>query len=342
MSNAGKERNKPNTLYVYTRKVCPYFNLALWKTFFAPASAPKKNRLMTRPTLFVLFALAFSSFITAQSAARSYDYASPELIGDLPAELDEISGLSVAPGHRNELLAVQDEEGKIFRINAKTGGLLWAITFWKDGDYEAVEAVGEDIWIAKSTGTLYHVTNAGKPNQKVGKYNTELTRENDVEGLAYDKAKNRLLLACKKDAKDDGNDKNGRYIYAFDLEAKTLSEKPVFAIELEAVKNYLAACEKTTDHERLCDFFISRDEYDLAPSALAVHPITGQLFLTSSVGKVLMVLNPDGHIDHMERLNKKLFAQPEGLAFSEDGTLFISTEKKKAAHARVYRLPFGI
>lgn len=294
---------------------------------------------MIRLSLSFLFAFILSS-LTAQSASRSYDYSAPELIGELPPELDEISGLSMAPGHRNELLAIQDEEGKIFRLNAKTGGLLWAITFWKDGDYEAVEAVGEDVWVAKSTGTLYQVTNAGKPNQKVDKYNTHLTSENDVEGLAYDKAKNRLLLACKEDAKDDGNDKNGRYIYAFDLAAKTLSKKPVFAIELEAVKNHLAACEKTTDHERLCDFFVSRDEYDLAPSALAVHPATGQLFLTSSVGKVLMVLNPDGQIDHMERLNEDLFAQPEGLAFAEDGTLFISTEKKKKAHARVYRLPY--
>lgn len=309
------------------------------KPFFAPAAAPKKNQLMIRLSFFALFTFILS-FLYAQSAARSYDYSAPQLIGELPKELDEISGLSVAPGHRNELLAIQDEEGKIFRINSKTGALLWAITFWKDGDYEAVEAVGEDIWVAKSTGTLYRVTNAGKPNQKVDKYNTDLTGENDVEGLAYDKSKNRLLLACKKDAKDDGNDKNGRYIYAFDLGTRSLGKNPVFAIELEAVKNYLAACEKTTDHERLCEFFISRDEYDLAPSALAVHPITGQLFLTSSVGKVLMVLNPDGRIDHMERLNKKLFAQPEGLAFAEDGTLFISTEKKKEAHARVYRLPF--
>ncbi|TXF86287.1 hypothetical protein FUA23_19800 [Neolewinella aurantiaca] len=296
---------------------------------------------MIRVSLFALFA-CFSISLHAQSAAKNYNYSAPELVGNLDHELDEISGLSVAPGTRNELLAIQDEEGKIFRINSKTGALLWAITFWKDGDYEAVEAVGEDIWVSKSTGTLYHVTNAGKPNQHVEKYNTDLTGDNDVEGLAYDKTNNRLLLACKKDAKDDGNDKNGRYIYAFDLATHKLSKKPVFAIELEAVKNYLAACEKTTDHERLCDFFISRDEYDLAPSALAVHPMTGQLFLTSSVGKVLMVLNPDGKIDHMERLDKKLFAQPEGLAFAEDGTLFISTEKKKADYARVYRLPYKV
>jgi uncharacterized protein YjiK len=99
------------------------------------------------------------------------------------------------------------------------------------------------------------------------------------------------------------------------------------------VKNYLAICEKTTSHEQLCDFFLTRDEYDLAPSAIAIHPITEQLFITSSVGKVLMVLNPDGRIDHLQRLDKKLYAQPEGMTFDSDGTLYISTEKKKSASA---------
>lgn len=292
---------------------------------------------MLRVCLFI--ALSAPLFVFAQSAARAYDYAAPQLVGELPGELDEISGLSLAPGHPNELLAVQDEEGKLFRLNARTGGLLWAITFWKDGDYEGVEAVGDDIWVVKNTGTLYHVTRPGRPNQHVEKYNTALTGDNDVEGLAYDPARNRLLLACKRDADDDGNDKDGRYIFAFDLATNTLSDKPVYAIEREAVRAFLASCQKTGDHEKLCDFF-ARDEYDLAPSAIAVHPLTGQLFLTSSVGKVLMVLNPDGRIDHLERLSKKLFPQPEGLAFADDGTLYISSEKKKDRAAKVYRLAY--
>ncbi|WP_020570696.1 SdiA-regulated domain-containing protein [Neolewinella persica] len=294
---------------------------------------------MIKPICLLLFSL-FTFNLFPQSAAKDYDYDAPELIGNLPPELDEISGLSMSPYHRNELLAVQDEEGKIFRINAKTGALLFAVTFWKDGDYEAIEAVGSDVWVVKNTGTLYQVSNVGKLDQQVEKFNTSLTGDNDVEGLAYDAKKNRLLLACKKDAKDDGNDKDGRYIYAFDLATKTLSKDPVFAIELEAVKNYLNVCEKTTGHEQLCDFFLTKDEYDLAPSAIAIHPITGQLFITSSVGKVLMVLNPDGRIDHLQRLDKKFYAQPEGLAFDSDGTLYISTEKKKSESARVYRLAY--
>lgn len=290
--------------------------------------------------LTLLFVLSLCTCVHALVAqSPDYNFDSPILIGELPAELDEISGLSMAPGNRGELLVVQDEAGKVFRINTQTGGLLWSTTFWKDGDYEGVEAVGNDIWVVKNTGTLYQISNPGQVNQKVEKFNTVLTSDNDVEGLTYDPTKNRLLLACKKDAKDDGNDKDGRYIFAFDLATKTLGENPAFAIEREAVERFLTSCPKTKKHDKLCSFFVKKDEFDLSPSAIAIHPITGQLFITSSVGKVMMVLNPNGQIAYLHKLDKGFFPQPEGLAFEADGTLFISTEKKKDQPARVYRLP---
>lgn len=267
-----------------------------------------------------------------------YDFNHPKLVGQLTPELNEVSGLSPVHGRPGELLAVQDELGKIFRIDTRTGAVLWAAFFWKDGDYEGIEAVGEDIWVVKNTGTLYQVKNAGQPDQAVEKYNTELNGENDVEGLAYDARQHRLLLACKQDAKDDGNDKNGRYIFAFDLQTMTLSEQPAFAIEREAVERFLASCEKTPRHEKLCSFFVQREAFDLSPSAIAVHPRTGELFITSSVGKVLMVLSPGGQITQLYKLDKDFFPQPEGLAFADDGTLFISTERRKDAPARVWKI----
>lgn len=293
---------------------------------------------MRHTLLFILLLCTCGRALLAQEGAYNFD--APNLVGNLDAELDEISGLSLAPGQPHELLVVQDELGKVFRLNAQTGAILWATTFWKDGDYEGVEAVGDDIWVVKNTGTLYQIKDAGKVSQTTEKYNTDLTSDNDVEGLAYDASRNRLLLACKKDAKDDGNDKDGRYIFAFDLETKKLSKKPAFAIEREAVERFLASCSKTNKHDKLCSFFVNRDEFDLAPSAIAVHPITGELFITSSVGKVMMVLNPNGQIAYLHKLDKTFFPQPEGLAFEADGTLFISTEKKKKAPARVYRLTY--
>ena len=288
--------------------------------------------------LFILLLCTCGRALVAQ--AGSYDFDAPQLVGNLSAELNEISGLSLTVDGK-ELLGVQDESGKVFRLNPRNGVVNWATTFWKDGDYEGVEAVGNDIWVVKNTGTLYRISNAGLPEQTVAKFNTELTSENDVEGLTYDPLRNRLLLACKRDARDDGNDKDGRYIFAFDLATETLGKNPVYAIKREAVERYLASCPKTSKHEKLCSFFMQRDEFDLAPSAIAVHPTTGQLYITSSVGKVIMVLNANGTIDYLHKLDKQYFPQPEGLAFAPDGTLYISTEKKKDAPARVYSLKWN-
>ena len=272
--------------------------------------------------------------------APGYDFTAPQLVGQLDGELDEISGLSTTADGNDELFAVQDELGKVYRLNARTGGLLWSIDFWKDGDYEGVEAVGPDIWVVKNTGTLYRIQHPGSPSQNVTKFNTALTSENDVEGLAYDTRNNRLLLACKRDASDDGNDKDGRYVYAFSLSTHALSAQPVMAITRAAVAEHLSVCPLTAGYNKLRDFFLDRPEYDLAPSAIAIHPLTGQVFITSSVGKVLMVLSAEGEIEHLERLDKEFFPQPEGLAFTPDGTLYVSTEAKKSAPARLYRLPY--
>lgn len=283
--------------------------------------------------------LLYSICLPAQTFRSAYDFDAPILIAELTDELEEISGLGVAPDHTGELLAVQDELGKVYRLNAESGQLLWSIDFWKEGDYEGIEAVGDDIWVVKSTGTLYKISRAGKPDQSVDKFNTDLTGDNDVEGLAYDIRQHRLLLACKRDAKDDGNDKDGRYIYAFDLQNNTLSKKPVYDIKRKAINTYLADAGKTEGYEQLYSFFSAEEKYDLAPSALAVHPLTGDLYLTSSVGKILMVLSPDGEILDLRRLKEQDFPQPEGLAFGPDGTLYISSEAKGKTKARIYRLP---
>ena len=283
----------------------------------------------------LLFVCLSGSCFSAK--AQSFDYAHPELMGTLPSELDEISGLTIAHDRQDELLAVQDEDGKVFRIN-KDGRVLWSIDFWKEGDYEGIEVVGPDIWVVKSTGTLYHITDIGLPNQHVDKYNTALTSDNDVEGLAYDEPANRLLLACKRDAKDDGNDKDGRYIFAFDLSTKKLHPKPVYSIQRKAINQFLGRMEANEDRDKLNAFFSEEEKYDLAPSALAIQPGTGNLYLTSSHGKVMMVISPAGDILELWRLPKRHLPQPEGLAFGPDGSLYVSTEAKGKSEARIFRL----
>ena len=62
------------------------------------------------------------------------------------------------------------------------------------------------------------------------------------------------------------------------------------------------------------------------PSAAAIHPLTGQLFILSSVNKVLVIADKNGVPEKVYNINSGLYKQPEGLAFTPEGHLLISNE----------------
>ncbi|MEX0599809.1 MAG: SdiA-regulated domain-containing protein, partial [Rhodothermales bacterium] len=141
---------------------------------------------------------------------------------------------------------------------------------------------------------------------------TVLTERNDTEGLTYDASRNRLLIACKE---RPGAGLGDRYksIYAFDLTALDLTgdallPDPVFTIDREAVERQ------------------SGENGEFKPSALAVHPATGAVYVLSSTTQVMAVLDGGGVLQSVIQLSPDLFEQPEGLAFLPDGTLYISSE----------------
>ncbi|MEM9835341.1 MAG: SdiA-regulated domain-containing protein [Bacteroidota bacterium] len=284
----------------------------------------------------LLLGSALTKLGAQSGTAIGYDFEQPELLARLPAVLKEISGLSHSD-RPNELLAVQDEKGKVFRISTTTGRVVGATEFWKDGDYEGIELVGDDIWVVKSTGTLYRIRNIGTPGQEVTKFNGFLEKENDVEGLAYDAKAQRLLLVCKSHSLGTTE---VRSVFSFDLNTRKFLPRPVFSIGRLAMSAYLAQCPKTRKHSKIVSFIDEKEKYELGPSAIAIHPITQQIFVASSPGKLIIVLSPNGKILHVRKLDKDYFPQPEGLLFAADGTLFISTEAKGGADARIYRLPY--
>ena len=256
----------------------------------------------------------------------AYNLKEPDQTFKMPKDLEEISGLGISEDG-DALVAVQDEDGRLFFINRYSGQVFMEAEFWKDGDYEGVEMVGGTAYVVKSSGTLYEVKKPGTPEQEVEKYNFFLDEDNDVEGLAYDRANNRLLLACKAKAGQEKTFKHKKGIYAFDLTTKTLGEAPVYFVSLDSVNSYLAKDPAIRKLEKVVEFF-SEEDFDFSPSAIAIHPITGNIFLTSSVGKLLLVLSPNGQIMHIEKLSKKIHPQPEGLCFDTDGNLYVSNEGK--------------
>ncbi|MEO1513988.1 MAG: SdiA-regulated domain-containing protein [Bacteroidota bacterium] len=269
-----------------------------------------------------------------------YELNEPDETLKLSDKLLEISGLSLSTD-KDKLCAVQDEKGIIFQVSKKSGKIEDKIDFWKTGDYEGIEIIGKAAYVVKSTGTIYEVENMGTSKQNVNKYNTFLGRENDVEGLCYDRKNNRLLLACKgRPATGESllEFRSRKCIYGFDLQSKQLDSLPAFTIMLDEIQDYLINHPLAEELNKLIEFFTpEKENLNFNPSSIGIHPTSGNIYLTSSVGKVLIVLNPAGKILYMEKMKKKLYPQPEGITFDKDGTLYISSEGKEGK-ARIQRL----
>jgi len=257
-----------------------------------------------------------------------YDLEAPDTTFLLPDNLLEISALSTT-SDPDLLAAVQDELGIIFKINKKTGQVEKEITFREPGDYEGVEMVGDVFFVIKSNGDLFKITGLETDNREVKKIETILNKTSDTEGLGYDPLSKKLLVACKGMTPSD-QEKFEKSIFTFDLETETLDSVPLFSINLATIQNYLNKGEVVKYYEKLMEgFHPDSGGFTFAPSGIAVHPLTGEFYILSSVGKMLMVLDRSGQILHIEKLKKKIFAQPEGICFEPDGTLWISSEGKE-------------
>ncbi len=250
-----------------------------------------------------------------------YNFNNPSATQELPDRLMEISALTMDGA--DGLLAVQDENGSIFSIKGED---VKETVFHKDGDYEGIEKVGDDIWIVKNTGTLYQVSGLGTMQQARKKHKNFLDQSYDIEGLCFDKKNNTLLLAAKA---GENWDDEFRGVFRFDLEKEELDSIPYFKISLPAIRDEVKMSATIRKIESFRKFLEGQDgEMTFAPSAIAIHPITDEIYITSSKGKLLLICDRKGDIIHIEKLDKSIHRQPEGLAFSEDGTLYISNEGK--------------
>lgn len=266
-----------------------------------------------------------------------YQLDKPEEVYELPQKLVEISGLGLSKDGK-KLSAIQDEDGIVFFLDKNTGELLEEIPFGKTGDYEGVEQIGETVYVIKSSGKIYAIQNIGQASQEVTKYKTPLNKEFDVEGLSYDATGNTLLIACKGQPEAlDKETQFARAIYHFHLDHMTFDSIPAIIIDKSDLITYfdnhppLIKAKKDGTVEE-----ITAENLKYHPSAIGIHPITRNYYISSSKGKTLFIISPEGTILHIEKLKKKILPQPEGLVFDKDGTLFIANEggEKKAIICR--------
>lgn len=224
---------------------------------------------------------------------------------DMPSELTEISGLSHIEGDR--FACVQDELGTLFVYNTGFSSIEKTIPFGPAGDYEGLAVVNDAVWVVRSDGQLYELTNINSNKPDVKEVKTSLTAKDNIEGLCFDKANNRLLLAAKDGPKD------AKQVYGFDLASRKLLDKPVYSIDMN---NEIFDSGK-------------KKGGDMSPSGIAINPVTNDIYITDGPKGKLLVLSNSGDIKKFYTLGKE-FTQPEGLIFKPSGELFISNEGAKA------------
>ena len=234
-----------------------------------------------------------------QNVNLPYDFENPSEKYALPDKLEEISGLSYYK--KNQLVCVNDEQGKIFIYDINEKKIVEKISFGKDGDYEGVEVVGDEVFVLKSNGKLKGFKIGEAFEREIDCSEPEVV---EYEGLGYDPKSKYLLLVAKERTKDVDDKK---MIYAYDFDRKVLFKH--IAIPEEQVKDEV-------------------NGKDFRPSGIAVNPQTGQTFIIASDGKKLLILSEKGQKEALISLNPKIYRQPEGICFSPDGQLFISSEGK--------------
>lgn len=272
-----------------------------------------------------LFLLGCGMIFTKNEKITGYNLTKPENTFLLPDTLHEVSGLTDIDS--TTFACIQDENGILFIYDAKNNEIKKQYTFNLDGDYEGITRVDQNIYILRSDGTLFEISNYTSDTFKLTSYATGIPA-NDNEGLCYDQDNKRLLIACKGKIGKGSEYKDKRVIYGFDLETKTLTSEPVFDFDLQVIKNFavskninLPTKERKNNGQPITEPFIK-----FATSAIGIHPVTKKLFLLSASDYLLFIFNMNGDIEHIEQLDPTLFNKSEGITFYENGDMLISNE----------------
>ena len=223
----------------------------------------------------------------------------------LDLKLKEISGLAW-DNERDEFLAHNDEGGKLFVLDKSKYAIVNTYQFAGKGDYEDIAIYKGVPYVLRSDGMITKIIrdSAGVRGVEAGKLNISGT--NDFESMYADTSRKALILVCKNCAMDTKDDVSA---FAFYPDSIGFDVNPVFRINADSIK--AMAPHKSSKFQ---------------PSAARIHPKLNKLFIISSASNQLVVTDLNGNPEAVYELGQKLFPQPEGLAFKNDGSMYISNE----------------
>jgi hypothetical protein len=276
-----------------------------------------------RTVLFPVAAIVIISTVIAcgSSTNKETTYPSPDgyninkpQITKLPPMLDEISGILFYPKDKS-LFAIHDERGWLYKIHSDKKLTVEQWKYSTGADFEDVALVDSTFFSIKSNGTMV-AFRILKPDSPVAKnFHLPEGGKKEFETLYLDTTRQQLMMVCKDCESDE---KNKTSVYGFDYRQMKFLDSPVLVIDAKEIEKKLG--------DKISKF---------KPSAGAIHPKTGELFLISSVNKLLVVAEPDGKIKDVFELDPIVFKQPEGLTFTPEGDLLISNESAGVGPATI-------
>lgn len=262
-----------------------------------------KNYLL----LFLLFLLPYCSANTGAkpTVPSGYSWQQAKTVV-LEKGLNEISGLDYEK-NLHAFISINDEKGKVYIIDTAAFRIREEIKFGEKGDYEECIVANDRWYVLRSDGHLYEMIydSAGVKEVQAFTYEGKTT---EFEAMYWDKAHHRIVLIVKNAKKD--HKEETAYGYAFDLSDRQFVTAPVFQVRWADI----GAAGKI----KLSSFH---------PSAAAIHPVTGELYVLASIEKLLVVLDAQTFtVKGVYFLDPKLCRQAEGLAFDPKGNMYISNE----------------
>jgi len=253
-------------------------------------------------SILIILAVSCSRNSKSYASPPGYNFSKPNVY-KLPTILDEISGVAFYPKDSG-IFAIQDEKGWLFKIHLKKPLQIERWKFSNGADYEDVSRVDSTFFVLRSKGVVERFKFATPDSVSIQPFRIS-EGKNEFETLYYDSSIQKLVIICKNCEEDSRKEVSS---FIFDPASDTFS--PSFKIETATIREELG----------------EDDKFRFKPSAAAVHPLTGELYVIASVNRALVILKKDHSVRSVYKIDPALFKQPEGLTFTPKGDLIISNE----------------